>query len=377
MPILLVYLLAAGSAFLPAFLLFLKTGQSNRVANRWFGLFLLSAGFTLLEYFAWHGHYNELYPRLIPFAEITRFALAPALYLGVWHFTHIQRIRSYALAIHFLPVFIFFLFTVPYLFPGSFTSYMNLKLMPDSLSRIFGRIVAYSIPAQFLVYWIMSVLLLKNHQRKVLLITSDTNRIDLKWLSLLLLSIGLLMLLWFNQLLFPGNPVSQYSAYGYLIFIYIMSYFLLTQQEVFAFNPVEKEMIREILEDKKTTIKPVQPRLSHQEMLDLQQRLDQLLIKDKAFTDEQIDLSLLAAKMGLPVHDLSFLINEGYKMNFFSLINFHRIEEAKRLLCSERHQQLTVLAIAYEVGFASKTTFNTAFKKYTGQTPTAFIKNSR
>ena len=64
-----------------------------------------------------------------------------------------------------------------------------------------------------------------------------------------------------------------------------------------------------------------------------------------------------------------------FGLNFFNFINKHRVEEAKLLLLSKKMDQYSILGIAYESGFNSKTAFNTTFKKFTNQTPSVY-KNS-
>lgn len=76
--------------------------------------------------------------------------------------------------------------------------------------------------------------------------------------------------------------------------------------------------------------------------------------------------------MGLSVHELSALINEGFGENFAQFVNRHRVEESKTLLLSEKCAHLSMVGIAFEAGFNSKTAFNTAFKKLVGVSPTAY-----
>jgi AraC-like DNA-binding protein len=78
--------------------------------------------------------------------------------------------------------------------------------------------------------------------------------------------------------------------------------------------------------------------------------------------------------MAISIHDLSYLLNEAFGMNFFRFINLYRIEEAKQLMISEKYRHLNILGIAYSAGFNSKTTFNTAFKKETGVSPSQFMQ---
>jgi len=63
--------------------------------------------------------------------------------------------------------------------------------------------------------------------------------------------------------------------------------------------------------------------------------------------------------------------------NFYDFINRYRILEAKQLLTNPKDPKITVLEVLYEVGFNSKSSFNTLFKKYTGLTPTEFRKKQQ
>jgi AraC-like DNA-binding protein len=76
--------------------------------------------------------------------------------------------------------------------------------------------------------------------------------------------------------------------------------------------------------------------------------------------------------MNITSHQLSYVINTGFNENFFRFINQYRVEKAKELLLLEEMNRLSILGIAFESGFNSKTSFNTTFKKFTGQTPSAF-----
>jgi len=84
----------------------------------------------------------------------------------------------------------------------------------------------------------------------------------------------------------------------------------------------------------------------------------------------------LAEKVQIPAKDLSVLINSYMDKHFFDFVNEYRIEKAMEILKDPLQKDLTVLKILYQVGFNSKSSFNTSFKKYTGKTPTDFRKNS-
>jgi AraC-like DNA-binding protein len=101
-----------------------------------------------------------------------------------------------------------------------------------------------------------------------------------------------------------------------------------------------------------------------------------LLEEEKIYRNSSLSIQILSKKMSLPVHHLSQVINEKFKKNFYELINGYRIEESKEKLTSTDKNQPKILAIALDVGFNTLNSFNRAFKRHTGKTPTDF-KNGR
>lgn len=96
---------------------------------------------------------------------------------------------------------------------------------------------------------------------------------------------------------------------------------------------------------------------------------------EKPFLDTGLSLSELARRLGLSPNQLSLVLNEGLGKNFNSFVNHYRIEEFKRIAKVPDHSNMTIVGLAYECGFNSKTVFNTYFKQETGLTPSEFLKN--
>jgi AraC-like DNA-binding protein len=94
----------------------------------------------------------------------------------------------------------------------------------------------------------------------------------------------------------------------------------------------------------------------------------------KPWLEPELSLEQLASQLSMRPKVLSQLINESLKQNFFDFVNRYRIDEAKRLLTNPEDKKITVLEVLYEVGFNSKSSFNTLFKKHTGLTPSEFKK---
>ncbi|MEN2412722.1 helix-turn-helix domain-containing protein [Flavobacterium mesophilum] len=90
------------------------------------------------------------------------------------------------------------------------------------------------------------------------------------------------------------------------------------------------------------------------------------------FLDPSLTIQELSNQIEIPVRDLSVLINHHMDQHFFDFVNEYRIQKAMEILKNPSKKDLTVLEILYEVGFNSKSSFNTSFKKYTNLTPTAY-----
>lgn len=101
--------------------------------------------------------------------------------------------------------------------------------------------------------------------------------------------------------------------------------------------------------------------------------LYQYMERHKPYLEESLTLQDLSTKTNIPAKRLSYLINQKIGKHFFDFINDYRIEDSKKLL---QESELTIQQIMYEVGFNSKSSFNTAFKKSTSQTPSGFRKTT-
>lgn len=103
--------------------------------------------------------------------------------------------------------------------------------------------------------------------------------------------------------------------------------------------------------------------------------LKDYMVEKEPYLDSSLTIQDLAEQLNMPVKDLSALINLYMNKHFFDFVNEYRIEKAKEILKDPSQKELTILEILYQVGFNSKSSFSTSFKKYTGTTPTDFRKN--
>lgn len=117
--------------------------------------------------------------------------------------------------------------------------------------------------------------------------------------------------------------------------------------------------------------------LSEQEKLAIHQKILKEMEENRYFAGNLASLSDLAHTIRESSHHVSQVINEVMGKGFFEMLAWYRVEEAKRIIREDREAKLTVEEIAERVGYNSKSSFNTVFKKQTDQTPSEFRRMSR
>jgi AraC-like DNA-binding protein len=101
-------------------------------------------------------------------------------------------------------------------------------------------------------------------------------------------------------------------------------------------------------------------------------RLQSLMEKEKPYLKSNLTLHQLAEELSISPHNLSEIINKFLNKNFFDYVNYFRIEEVKQILQDPNKQILTLLSIAYDAGFNSKSGFNAIFKRSMKLTPSEY-----
>lgn len=105
------------------------------------------------------------------------------------------------------------------------------------------------------------------------------------------------------------------------------------------------------------------------------EQLTNSMENEKPYLNENLTLKELADKLEISPNNLSQIINEKFNKNFYEFINEYRINKVKSMLADPKNSHYSMLGIAFECGFNSKSTFNSVFKQFTGKTPTEFKKS--
>ncbi len=143
------------------------------------------------------------------------------------------------------------------------------------------------------------------------------------------------------------------------IFLFIVGYFSFTQPEIVRLT-VEK-----------TTTKD---RLRQEEIKIITQKLQELIDEEQIFTRSDLSLKILAKKLDTSANNLSWLLNSVYGKTFYEYVNEHRVKAFLAKVEEGEHRKQTLLAIAMDAGFNSKSTFNKSFKTIMNDTPSRYIE---
>ena len=177
-------------------------------------------------------------------------------------------------------------------------------------------------------------------------------------------------------ILIVGGFMAFFSQEGARIFGYLDAGFLigLSYMMVVILVSVPKVIHYKYskLSDTDKLLKYEKSGLARNEAMEYMHEMNGWMESEKPYLDANLSLADFTEKLHLPGHIISEVLNGLMKQNFYDYINNYRIEEFKKLARRTENARVTNLNLAFEAGFNSKTTFNTSFKKFTGQTPSEF-----
>jgi len=346
------------------FLLSIRRG--NQSANGILGIIIILFSYTLSPaLFLNTGLYKTL-PHLMLTANPVLFLFGP-LFLFYVKFLTSKEVKFKKVDLfHFSFFILHFCYLIPfYIKSGDEKLRILEKGAPGN--EVINYLLTVSFFVQVLVYIVIVYRTAKIHSKNLENTFSSIEKINLKWIqtSIRWLFVVLVMMIVNVILYFFGyaNFVNTYSGNFVpllvVIIIYSIGYRSLWQPEIFASEVEEpKKYNKSVLE-----LDKAQKYLEH---------LISYMESEKPFLKSDLTLKNLSEMSGIPYYHLSRIINENLKQNFFDFVNRYRIEEAKKNLIDPKYDHYTILGIAIESGFNSKSAFNTAFKKYTNTTPSQF-----
>lgn len=183
----------------------------------------------------------------------------------------------------------------------------------------------------------------------------------------------LVLIRWWVTIVYGFGELREWIVIldGFSFFVCTCWYLFVALNNPDFFRGVNSELkpIKEVVSEEKSS-----PKINEEKNIQIHS-LKEFMVKNEPYLDSSLTIQNLAEQVEMPAKDLSALINLYMNKHFFDFINEYRIEKAKEILKDPSKKELTILEILYEVGFNSKSSFSTSFKKYTGTTPTNFRKS--
>ncbi|MDO9261812.1 MAG: helix-turn-helix domain-containing protein [Flavobacteriaceae bacterium] len=307
---------------------------------------------------------------------ISMFMLhGPFLYMYITALTTKKYNLSKSDLLHFVPpagfiVYLLFSFMFPQYSDRINMNHVSNDIEPPLPFVIFLILTALSGP----VYFVLSVNLFRKLDINIFNNFSYSEDIDLDWLRKLVYIFGIV----WSALMIIAIIHHVFKLYSMVfctdglflslsIFILLIGYFGLRQKEIFNnLNDERGDFIKD------TPIKYVGLTLKEADIDYYIKKIKHHMINEKPYLISNLTLPQLAANLEIPSHHLSKVINENFENNFFDFINQYRIEEVKTKLADPKFKNFSLLGIALDSGFNSKSAFNRVFKKMTGLTPSKY-----
>lgn len=303
------------------------------------------------------------------------FLIAPILFMYVRSLVYDSKSTYRSIVLHFSP-FVIHWFGFVLLFA---ISYARKEWVFDYVKFIYSQWDAVSLieDVYIIVYTLLGYNLLKKSETVLKKNYSTLDGVELNWLKKLLFGVVIVIAFDFFTSIYVLFYESEIIDRGYLtatgvIFLSIyLGYFGVTRSRVLIPDFLFESNVAVADEDKNKKGMRLSS-LSDEDIEKLKITLIEVLENQKPYKDDALTLGTLAGMMLISDKKLSELINVHLETNFHDLINSYRIAEVKQKINAAEYQHLTLLGIAYESGFKSKTSFNRVFKQQVGMSPSAY-----
>lgn len=345
----------------------LVVNNSRKTSNRFLALFFIIQSTCVLNSIIWRYLEWSIYhiPYFIYIPIILLKLWGPAFYFYVKSMTTPSFRLQFKDLLHTIPMLLFAVLIIFCYnrFSGSLTKELLLHRTILTVSET--NIVFILTQILIMCYIIFSLIKLNNHKKEIHTFYSSDDKINLKWLRFIIYGFSGLWLLDtinYSVVLCMGSPTILIN------FIYPVIFMM----AVYAAFQSWKFPNVFIQNDRKPKYEKYP--VTEKQKDEYQERLLKIMDEEKLYLIPDLTLKILSDRISIPVVYLSQILNVSIGQNFYDFINSYRIKEAQDYLKNSAVNKMTILEILYRVGFNSKTSFNTAFKKYTGMTPTEYKK---
>ncbi|MEQ8807503.1 MAG: helix-turn-helix domain-containing protein [Imperialibacter sp.] len=366
------YLAGIILTFFLAVLLITKRGKSE--ADLILAAWLTIIGVHLCFFYLTFSNQFLSFPFLLGFNFPLPLLHGPFLFLYTSALTN-QKIPAKYKAAHFIPFLLLYGLFIPFILLPEEQKIQVFK--NEGLGYEVEMLVMLSaIMISGVVYVGLSLWRLNEHKKTIQHQFSSAEKINLAWLRYLIYGIGLIWLF----VLFAEDEMIFNAV---VVFVFFLGYFGIKQVGIFSQGyPAPGQLVADMALTESGTAAPDKPAaakyqrsgLSDEAAARLHGSLGEVMQKEKLYTNAELTLTELAKALDVHPHYLSQVINTFEDKTFYDYVNTLRVEEFKRLVALPESKKFTLLALALDCGFNSKTSFNRNFKSVTGLAPSEYLK---
>jgi len=353
----------------------LLTKKRKTLADKILAVWIAVIAIHLVGFYYNQIGYWEKYPHLIGITAPVPLFHGPLLYLySLYALRGEQRIRAVDY-LHFIPGMFAYLYMFKFFFLYSASEKIQVDKGEINDFHAFSVVLLIAILISGLVYAVLSYSLTLKYGNKLKERFSFSEGISLKWLRYCIVSIGLFFLLAVIVFLlrdglnysFPFNP--EYIFYSILIiFIFYIGYFGIKHENIFVNIPLPEN--GETNQEASIT-KYKNSGMSAEIASELHEKLLKFMEEKKPYLNPRLSLSDLSRELDISSNQLSQIINQQAGVNFHDFVNKYRVDEF--LQNANSNKSFSLLALALDSGFNSKSSFNYIFKKQKGISPSQYL----
>lgn len=351
--------------------------KGNRRANKTMGLMIITFSLSVSHVAIIKLGLIDSLSHLMMTGYPLLFVFGPLLLLYVKFLTNPKFKFDISYFYHFIPFLALIIYLLPVFYINSTAEKIMLLNTWDEWAGFLDYVISPLQSIHFLIYIYFVHREVKIHNETIKNLFSSVEGINLKWIQkIFIISLSCILFYFFLTLLGIFGMREFFKAYGgeaialaVSLAIYLTGYFALRQPEIIILEPK--------CEATEPDIKPDQQLLDEEKSRIILGKLETYMEMEKPYLNNLINIKELSSQTGILSHHISFVLNKHLQLNFFDFINKYRISSACKKLSDPEYSSSTILEIAYEVGYNSKSAFNTAFKKFTNITPSDYRKSKK
>ncbi len=329
----------------------------------WLGWLICSSAVAMLNNLHIFLGYGNIW--FYHFSLLANLSFGAYLILFIRNHTKSTSRRWWQEAVLFIPTFLYFPFLILCIVKPEWGE-RTISMAAQGKMTVFGMfynfvIVIYSVGSNL---WLF-ISQIRN-KRIELEISSRNQRVEILGVMLVL---QLMAFVPFALKLDVSYIIMYMPVFGQFYFLYL---FL----RMWKLDKVSVVMVEKSFRARPENImKYATIKLSDEKVTEIKKQITGLMEQQKPYLIPEYSLSDLSNQTGVAVNILSMVINSKMQITFPELINKYRVERAKELLHDMKKNNSTIETIAYDCGFSNRTSFYSAFRKFTNQSPSGYLEN--